>query len=50
VTQVDDEQRIAREEKYWNAPRLFTLGFAFLGVCLVVIYVMATVSFALTKG
>ena len=36
------EQRIAREESYWNAPRLFGLGFAFLGACIVLIYVMAS--------
>jgi hypothetical protein len=38
-----EEQRIAREEAYWNAPRLFALGFAFLGACVVLIYVMASV-------
>lgn len=37
------EQRIAREEAYWNAPRLFALGFAFLGACIVLIYLMASV-------
>ena len=37
------EQRIAREEAYWNAPRLFGLGFAFLGACIVLIYVMASI-------
>ena len=37
------EQRISREEAYWNAPRLFGLGFAFLGACLVVIYVFASI-------
>jgi hypothetical protein len=36
-------QRIAREEAYWNAPRLFGLGLAFLGACLVVIYVIASI-------
>ena len=37
------EQRIAREEGYWNAPRLFGLGFAFLGAALVFIYVIASI-------
>ena len=37
------DQRIAREEAYWSAPRLFGLGFAFLGACVVLIYVMASV-------
>ena len=36
------EQRLEREEAYWNAPRLFGLGFAFLGACLVLIYVMSS--------
>ncbi|MDH5676347.1 MAG: hypothetical protein OEZ06_29785 [Myxococcales bacterium] len=38
-----DEQRIAREEAHWNAPRLFVLGFGFLGLCLVLIYISASV-------
>ena len=37
------DDRIQREEEYWNAPRLFGLGFAFLGACLLLIYVMASV-------
>ena len=37
------DQRIAREEGYWNAPRLFGLGFAFLGAALIVIYVFASI-------
>jgi len=41
VTESHD-QRIAREESYWNAPRLFGLGFAFLGACLIFIYAMAS--------
>lgn len=37
----EHEQRITREERTWNAPRMFALGFAFLGVCLAVIFAMA---------
>ena len=40
---TDQDARISREEAYWNAPRLFGLGFAFLGACLVVIYVIASI-------
>jgi hypothetical protein len=49
VTEPDD-QRIAREEQYWTTPRLLILGFSFLGVCLVVIYAIATLAFAATEG
>ena len=45
-----EEQRIAREESYWNAPRLFTAGIVFLGVCIVVIYLMATFAFSNAVG
>ena len=38
-----DEQRIAREEQEWTAPKLFGLGFVFLGICIAVIYAMASV-------
>ena len=38
-----DEQRIAREEGEWNAPRLFVLGFVFLAACIALIYLMASV-------
>lgn len=41
-----DDLRVAREEEYWNAPRLFRLGFVFLGICLVVIYLLAKLAFA----
>jgi hypothetical protein len=37
------EQRIAREEATWNAPKLFALGFIFLGICIAVIYTMASI-------
>lgn len=33
----EHEQRIAREESHWNAPRMFVLGFGFLALCLAVI-------------
>lgn len=45
-----NDSRIAREEEYWNAPRLFRLGFVFLGICLVVIYAMAKFAFAMASG
>lgn len=35
------DERIAREEREWTAPKLFVLGFGFLGVCLAVIFLMA---------
>jgi hypothetical protein len=47
---ASDEQRIAREEQHWTAPRLLILGFSFLGVCLVVIYAIATLAFAMAEG
>lgn len=37
------EQRIAREEQTWNAPKLFAFGFVFLGVCIAIIYLMASI-------
>ncbi|MGD8860774.1 MAG: hypothetical protein PVI30_12260 [Myxococcales bacterium] len=37
------EQRIAREEAYWTAPRLFALGFTFLGTCIALIYLCASI-------
>ena len=36
------EARIARQEEYWTAPRLFAFGFAFLGACITWIYIMAS--------
>ena len=36
-----DKQRIAKEEETWNAPRLFVLGFVFLGACITVIMIMS---------
>jgi hypothetical protein len=37
------EERIAREEAYWNGPRLFLFGLVFLATCLVIIYLMASI-------
>lgn len=37
------EQRIAREEAYWTGPRLFGFGLVFLGICLVIIYILASI-------
>ena len=37
------EKRIAEEEAYWTTPRLLGFGLSFLGVCIVVIYVLASV-------
>jgi hypothetical protein len=37
-----EQARIAGEEAYWTAPRLFGAGFVFLGTCIVLIYVMAS--------
>ena len=43
VVSESDEQRIAREESAWNGPKLFALGFIFLGICIAVIYAMASI-------
>ena len=40
-----EEQRIAKEEEYWTTPRLLRFGLVFLGICIAVIYVMATFAF-----
>lgn len=37
------EERIAREEEYWNGPRLFALGLAFLAAAIALIYTLACV-------
>lgn len=41
MTAGEHEQRIQQEERTWNAPKMFVLGFAFLGLCLAVIFAMA---------
>ena len=38
-----NEARIAREEAYWNGPRLFAFGLGFLAMCIVIIYILASV-------
>ena len=38
-----NEARIAREEAYWNGPRLFGFGLAFLAMCVVLIYILASI-------
>ena len=38
-----DQARIAREESYWNGPRLFGFGLAFLGACIVFIYILSSI-------
>ena len=47
---TSEEQRITREEEYWTAPRLFSFGLIFLGVCIAVIYALATLSFSSVTG
>ena len=37
------EARIAREEEYWTAPRLFAFGISFIVVSIVVIYIMSSI-------
>ncbi len=37
-----EKQRIAEEEEKWTAPRLFVLGFVFLGACIGVIMLMSS--------
>ena len=47
---TSDEKRIAREEEFWTTPRLFAAGFTFLGLCIALIYAMATLAFANAVG
>jgi hypothetical protein len=44
VSDSNNEKRIEREEAEWNAPRLFVLGFVFLGACIALIYVLSSLS------
>jgi hypothetical protein len=37
------EARIAREEAYWNGPRLFGFGLTFLGAAIVLIYILSSI-------
>jgi hypothetical protein len=41
TTSDQDKQRISKEEETWNAPKLFVLGFVFLGACIALIMLMA---------
>jgi hypothetical protein len=41
TTSDQDKQRISKEEETWNAPKLFVLGFVFLGACIALIILMA---------
>ncbi len=43
TTSEQDKQRIAKEEETWNAPKLFVLGFVFLGICIAVIIGIANI-------
>jgi hypothetical protein len=45
-----EEQRIAKEEEYWTTPRLLRFGLVFLGLCIVVIYALATFAFNNVTG
>lgn len=36
-----DKQRIAKEEETWTTPKLLTLGFVFLGICLAIIMIIS---------
>lgn len=36
------EARIAREEEYWTAPRLFAFGISFIVVSVIVIYTLSS--------
>lgn len=37
------QERIAREEDYWTAPRLFAFGLCFLSVAIAFIYTMSSI-------
>ena len=47
---LEQNPRIQREEEYWTAPRLFAFGFGFLGACIALIYLMATLAFSSVSG
>ena len=38
-----NQERIAKEEEYWNGPRLFGLGIAFLTASIIVIYILSSI-------
>lgn len=43
-SEAQREQRIAREEAYWNGPRLMVFGYVVLGVCIFTIWCLANVA------
>ena len=43
MAESEEQQRIAREEETWNAPKLFVLGFVFLGICIAVIMLLSSI-------
>jgi hypothetical protein len=43
TTSDQDKHRIAKEEETWNAPKLFVLGFLFLGACIALIMVLSNI-------
>jgi hypothetical protein len=45
-----EQTRIAREEEYWTTPRLLRFGLVFLGICIAVIYALATFAFNSVSG
>jgi hypothetical protein len=40
----ENEERVQREEDTWTGPRLMIFGSAFLGICLVILYVLANLT------
>lgn len=43
-TQEQRTARIAREEEFWNGPRLMVFGYVVLGVCIFAIWCLANVA------
>lgn len=43
-TQEQQMARIAREEAYWNGPRLMVFGYVVLGVCIFTIWCLANLA------
>ena len=37
------EERIAKEEEFWNGPKLFALGLAFLAASVALIYILSSI-------
>ena len=38
------QKNFAEQDRQWNAPRFFALGFVTLAICLTTIYLMSTVT------